>query len=180
MATIGIDKLHYAKVIKDDKTGVTYSTVTRVPGLIEINIDPQTNSTTIYADDMPYATATAQGEINVSINVEDLPLEIHADLLGHEIKDGVMISSGEDEPPDVAIMFQSKQRDGSTKYVKLLKGKFREPSENPKTKTDTPEFVTPTLEGTFINRIYDKIWKKTAVSSNRAFTGAETWYDSVE
>lgn len=179
MSTIGIDKLHIAPLIKDDETGCTYSTPYRIPGLIEANIEPQTNSTTLYADNIAYAVATGLGETKLTLNIEDLPQDVHAKLLGHKIENGVMICNAEDKPPDVAVMFESTKRDGSLKYIKLVKGKFQEPSENPKTATDTPEFVTPTIEGTFIARKCDKVWKMTAESSNTAFTGAKTWYDSV-
>ena len=180
MALIGLDKLYYALLTKDDSTGVTYGTPKRIEGAIEIKTEPQTNSNTLYADNMAFAVETAQGEVKVSVNIEDLPLEVHAELLGHTISNGVMISSGDDKAPDVALLFESKKRGGGIRYVKLLKGKFQEPAENPKTQTDSPEYVTPTLEGTFVNRQFDKIWKKTADSTNPAFTGAAKWYQSVE
>ena len=180
MATIGLENLHIAKCLNDNENSCTYATPMHVPGLIEANIEPQTNSTTLYADNIAFAVATGMGETKLTLNVADLPLETHAELLGHKIKEGVMISSGDDEPPDMAVMFESKMRDGGIKYVKLLKGKFQEPSENSKTKTDSLEFVTPQLEGTFVARQCDKVWKLTAESTNPNFTGASTWYDSVE
>ena len=179
MSTIGIDKLHIAHLTKDDETGCTYSTPYSIPGLIEADIEPQTNSTTLYADNIAYAVATGLGETKVTLNVEDLPQEVYSKLLGHTIESGVTVCNAEDQPLEVAVMFESKKRDGSIKYIKLLKGKFQEPSENPKTATDTPDFVTPTIEGTFIARKCDKVWKMTAESSNKAFTGAKTWYDEV-
>ena len=181
MATIGLKNLYYAKLTKDDLSGVTYeSGTTKIAGLIEANIEPQTNSTTLYADDIPFATATTQGEINVTINVEDLPVEVHANLLGHTVKDGVMRIKGSDIAPYVAIMFESQKRDGSTRYIKLLKGKFKEVKMNPKTKAATPEFVTPQLEGTFISRQYDGMSMKMADSTSSGFTGAANWFSTVE
>ena len=62
----------------------------------------------------------------------------------------------------------------------MLKGKFQEPNDSAKTKTDTPEFTTPTIEGTFVNREYDGISVKMADSGAAAFTGSSKWYQSVE
>ena len=180
MSLVGLNKLHYAKLTKDDSTGVTYSTVTRIVGAIEADIEYQTNATTLYADDKAFAVATASGDIKLSLNVEDLPLDIRADLLGHTVKNGVMEIKGGDEPPYVAVLYESQKRDGSIRYMKLLKGKFQEPNDSAKTKTDTPEFTTPTIEGTFVNREYDGISVKMADSGIAAFTGAAKWYQSVE
>ena len=180
MALIGIENLYIAEMLDDNDSDCTYAAPIHIPGLIEINMEPQTNSKTLYADNMAYAVATAMGETKVSINVEDLSDEIHAKLLGHEIKDGVMISRGGDQAPNFAVLFESKKRDGSIKYVKLMKGKFQEPSENPKTSTNEPDFVTPTIEGTFVGRQCDKVWKLTGETSNPNFTKASTWYNSVE
>ena len=179
-ATVGLKNLYYAKLLKDDSTGINYDTPKRGPALIEINYETNTNETTLYADDMPLDVATSQGETSFSMNSADLPLEMQADLLGHKLINGVLVCSADDVAPYFAVMFENQQRDGSTRYVKLLKGKFKEPSDNSKTKTDSPEFSTPTIEATFINRAHDKLWKKVAVSSNPDFTGADKWYISVE
>ena len=180
MAFIGINNLHYAKLTDDNSSGCTYSTVTKIAGAITVDIQPSSNSNTLYADDAPFAVATALGEITVSIELADLPLKVQADLLGHSISDGVMTASASDKAPYVAILFESAKHDGSTRYVKLLKGMFKEPQESPTTKTDSPEFVTSTIEGTFIAREYDQKWKLTADTSDPTFTGAQNWYSSVE
>ena len=180
MALIGINNLHIAELTNDDSNGVTYTTPTRVIGAITVDVQPSSNSNTLYADDSPFAAATALGEITVSIEVADLPLDIQAKLLGHTVKDGVLTAKGTDKAPYFAIMFESAKHDGTTRYIKLLKGLFKEPTETYNTKTDSPEFSTPTIEGTFVVRTFDNAWKKIADSSDTAFTGAANWYKTVE
>lgn len=180
MALVGLDDLHFSILTNDDSTGVTYSTITPIPGAITVDMQPQSNTNTLYADNSPFAVATAFGGVTVSLEIAALPLEIRAQLLGHEVKDGLMFSKADDVAPYVALMFKSLKHNDSYRYVKLLKGKFNEPQETPTTKTDSPEFATPTIEGNFVSREYDKKWAYMADTDNTNFTGADTWFDSVD
>lgn len=181
MATVGVNKLHYAILKKDDATGVEYETPVRIAGVINVNLSRTTNSNTLYADDSPYEAATSYGGTSISIEVADLPLEAQAALLGHELKDGVLIRKSTDQAPYVAILFESTLADGTTQYVKALKGVFRVPNEEYNTKTDSPEFKTLTIEADFISRKYDHRVDMTVRSSDSdAAKHIATWYTSVE
>ncbi|EJW14155.1 phage major tail protein [Paenibacillus alvei DSM 29] len=90
-AAVGLKNMHYAKLIKDDETGVEYSTPKRLAPAITANITPTVNSATLFADDGPLLTANALGEITVEIGITDLPFDIQADLLG--LKKTLMVSS---------------------------------------------------------------------------------------
>ena len=158
MALVGLDDLHYSILKKDNATGVTYSTVTAIPGAITVDMQPQSNSNTLYADNSPFAVANSFGGVTVSIEIAALPLKVRAELLGHKIESGKMIGKADDVAPYVALMFKSLKHNDKYRYVKLLKGKFNEPQETPTTKTDSPEFSTPTMEGNFVSREYDKKW----------------------
>ena len=155
---IGLDKLHYA--VMTDETTETYATPKPIPGAIEATITPTTNTATLFADDQADEVATSLGGIEVSLNVKDLPPEIRAELLGAKVNaDGVLIESKDDVPPYVALGFRSLKSNGKYRYFWLYKGKFQLSEETFATRTDTPEFQTPTVTAQFVPRAKDGRWR---------------------
>ncbi|MED4726991.1 phage tail protein [Aneurinibacillus migulanus] len=182
MARVGLNDLHYAKLTKDDATGVTYGAPIRIVGAITANISPSTNTETLYADDGPSEVATALGEISVELNVKDLPLEVQADLLGHTLNDqGVLTKNADDQAPYVAIGFRSQKSNGKSIFVWLLKGKFQPSEEEYQTKEDSPTFQTPTIEGSFVKREADGHWQFVGDEDATGFTKAiaDAWFTKV-
>ncbi|MCY9539174.1 phage tail protein [Paenibacillus alvei] len=181
-AAVGLKNMHYAKLIKDDETGVEYSTPKRLAPAITANITPTVNSATLFADDGPLLTANALGEITVEIGITDLPFDIQADLLGlKKNSDGVLVDNADDQAPEVALGFERKTATGAVRYVWLLKGRFKLPTEEAKTAAGTPEFQTPTISGTFLKRIYDGNWRY-RVDSGETGVKPETisnWFKKV-
>ena len=163
MAQVGLRDFHYALLTQDDTSGATYGQMYAVPGLRKADIQPQGGTETLYADDGPYATASALGEVKVSIELADLPIADQARILGHTVgANGQMEYKSSDIAPYVAIAFESDTHDNGTMFVKLVKGKFSEPGTSIETKEQTPKFQTPTIVGSFVCRTYDKVWKQIA------------------
>ncbi|WP_052263172.1 major tail protein [Clostridium tyrobutyricum] len=174
---VGLEHLVYAILHED---GITYDPPKLLSPAIEAKITPKTNSETQYADDKPVETATTLGEIDVELQTQDAPLQARSDLLGHATDEkGILIESGKDNAPYVAIGFKSKKGDNSYRYVWLLKGKFQEIEEDYKTKEDKVSFATPTLKGTFVTRDDDN-WKFTADENNGMNSDVkDKWFDAV-
>lgn len=179
MATIGLRNFYYAKMTEEDtaSTAATYGTPKRVVGLNKIDINPTVNKATLYGDDIALATASSLGEIAVSIDIADLPLEDEAELLGHTVENGVMVSKGTDTAPYVAIMFESEKHNGETRYVKLLKGKFSESKETKDTRGESVNYQISQITANFVARANDSAWKKTQDSTDTAV--ATSWYANV-
>jgi len=178
---ISLRDLHYAKLTKDDLTGVTYDAVKPLAPAISANVNRNSASTSLYADDGVIEVATSVGETELELGVADIPQEVQADLLGHEIRAGVLIRKSSDQSPYVGIAFRSECADGSYKYVWLYKGKFQVPSQEHNTKGESVEFQTRTITGKFANRTFDGI---TDIEANSATTGLPSglitgWFDAV-
>lgn len=181
MSKIGVDNLHFYPITKDDETGVTYSSGVSVPGTVSIDITPSTNNATLYADNMAWETANTMGEVEVSIELADLPKNVQAALLGHTITtDGRLISKSTDEAPYVGISFASLKGNGGTRYVRLTKGRFIEGEDNYQTKGEDIEFQTQTITANFIVRKFDNVWKEIADSDDPdAASIISAWFDSM-
>lgn len=176
---VGLRDLHYAILTQDDVNGVSYDTPVKVSGFINAQINPTTNSETLYADDGPAEVATSLGEITVELQVKDLPLEVQADLLGHQVSNGMLVKSSSDQAPYVAIGFRSLKSNGKYRYVWLYKGKFTTPEHEYQTKEDQPTFQTPTISGSFLKREYDEAWQVIGDEDMPGFDKGNTWFDSV-
>lgn len=181
MATIGLKNLVYSKLTKDDEVGVTYSEVKKIAPAINARISPKTEISNLYADDGAVETVTSLGEIEVELEISDLPIDIQADLQGHTVNAGVIIKKSTDTAPYVAIGFKSEKANGSYRYKWLYKGKFSLFEEEFKTKEDKVEFQTPKLKATFVKRLFDDAWEATADEDAVDFNPltATNWFTSV-
>ena len=154
MATrIGCDSLVYALMTTEDSAteAPVYGGVKTAPGVISININPNSSQETLFADDGPYDTATTLGNIEVAINKAELTTENKADLLGHQVDTkGGIVYGDSDVPPFVAIGFRTLKSNGKYRYVWLYKGKFTDPEDNNETKGDSINFQTDTINGQFV------------------------------
>ncbi|WDU84208.1 major tail protein [Caloramator sp. Dgby_cultured_2] len=171
--------LYYAKLTKDDATGVTYETPILTAGAISAKVSPKSDTQTLYADDGAFETASQLSEITVELELADLPLSVQADLLGHTVTNGVLEAKNTDQAPYVAIGWRSLKSNGKYRYYWLLKGKFQIPDDESKTKEDKANFQTAKITGTFVARIYDGKWKMVGDEDETGFD-ALNWFSETK
>ena len=188
MALIGCDQFHYAVMKTEDTVNAapTYddaSGMKAISGLIKLEVQPTTNSNTLYADNAPLLTTTSLGEINVNLEAADIPLEDLAAILGHAYDKATkkITYKGTDVAPYVAIAFAAQKNDGNeTRFVKLFKGKFSEPNDDSQTQGSSVEFKTPSVTGKFVVLKNDSRWKEIQdADTATAETIATTFFGSV-
>ena len=179
MAKIGLRDLYVAILNEDTAAATSYETPERIIGAITANVNPNSSSATLFADDGPMDTASTLGEIELELGTYDLPLPTQAKLLGHSYDEttGLLKKGANDVAPWVAVGFRSLKSDGSYRYFWLTKGKFRPTEENIETKGDSVNFQTPTITGSFAKRVSDDQWELVAESSNpQSAALINTWF----
>lgn len=181
MATIGLRDVYYALLKNDTPTEATYENPVRIVGAISANVNPNTSTATLFADDGPYDSASTMGEISLELNMADIPAAIGSVLLGHTYANGVLTKKASDQPPYVAIAYRSLKSNGAYRYTWLLKGKFAESEQNNQTKGDSIEYQTPTITGAFVKRDYDDAWQVEADSDDETIADATItgWFTAV-
>mgnify|MGYP001316093510 CR=1 FL=1 len=180
MAIVGLENLVYAKLLKDDATGVQYDTVKPFAPAITAEVETAQETATQYADNGPIAVVTQTGETTLTLTVDEIPLDVLADILGLELKNGVLIYKQDAVPPYVALGFTGNKANGEKRFVWLVKGRFSVPGEEWNTKTDSPEFQNQEIEGTFIRRDFDRIYKIVADTDIPEFAPyKDTFFDTV-
>ena len=142
---------------------------------------------TLYADDGTDTVIKEFKSGSLSLGVNDVGVQTAQDLTGAVLDtNGVLISTGEDEPEPVAIGFRAKAANGRYRYFWLYRVLFGIPSTSLKTKGDSIEFSTPTIEGAISRRnrpdALNKHPWKAEVTEGATGVSASTvadWFDSV-
>lgn len=153
MATIGLDRLYYAKITEDTNGDETYDTPIPLAKAISAELSVELAEATLYADDGAAEIIKEFQNGTLSLGIDDIGVEAASDLTGATIDDNkVLISTSEDGGDPVSIGFRAKKANGKYRYFWLYRVKFGIPATNLATKGDSITFSTPTIEGTVIRR----------------------------
>ena len=153
MATIGLDKLYYAKITQDKDGNETYASPVQLAKAISADLSVELAEATLYADDGAAEIVKEFKSGTLSLGVDDLGGTVASDLTGSTIdSNGVVISAAEDGGDPVAIGFRAKKSNGKYRYFWLYRVKFGIPATALATKGDSITFNTPTIEGTIMRR----------------------------
>lgn len=178
----GLKDVYYAVLTKDDDTGATYSTPVKLGHAISMDIQPNTESGTLYGDNMAIATKTKLRDITITLETSDIPLKDRAIILGHTVDEttGKVTVKGDDKAVYVAILFSATTAEDTTQYYKYLKGKFSPSQQQIETEGEGINFQAPTMEGTFIARSSDgKIYEMIDSADEGSATLIENWFTTV-
>lgn len=187
MATIGMDRLYYAKITEDADGIETYDVPVSLAKAISADLSIELAEAILYADDGAAAVIKDFKSGTLSLNVDDIGATAAQELTGAAVDDnGVLISASENEGAPVAIGFRALKPNNKYRYFWLYRVKFGVPATNLQTKGDSITFSTPTIEGTVMRR--NKLdaqgkhpWKSEATDgdpgvSESVITG---WYSEV-
>ena len=153
MATIGLDKLYYAKITEDANGNETYETPKQLAKAIKADLSVELAEAILYADDGAAEIVKEFKSGKLSLEVNDIGALAAEDLTGAKLDDNkVLISASEDGGDAVAIGFRANKANGKYRYFWLFRVKFGIPETNLQTKGDNITFQTPTIEGTVMRR----------------------------
>lgn len=187
MATIGLDKLYYAKITEDEDGHETYGAPIKLAKAISAGLSVELAEGTLYADDGEDEIVREFKSGKLTLGVNDIGADVAADLTGAEVDDnGALVSASEDAGVPVAIGFRAKMSNGRYKYFWLYRVKFSVPSTDLSTKGDSITFSTPSIEGTISRRhkpdSRDKHPWKTEITDDGTTaikTTINSWYTAV-
>lgn len=187
MATIGLDKLYYSKITESATGDETYATPVQLAKAIDADLAIELLEAVLYADDGADTAIKEFKSGTLTLGIDDIGVQSAQDLTGAVLDtNGVLISSGEDTPAPVAIGFRAKAANGHYRYFWLYRVLFGIPGASLKTKGDSIEFSTPSIEGTITRR--NKLdgankhpWKAevTDGATGVSATTISEWFDSV-
>lgn len=187
MATIGLDRLYYAKITEGENGDETYATPVMLAKAISAELTVELAEATLYADDGAADIIKEFKNGKLSLGVDDIGRTAAEELTGATAdENGVLISASEDGGNPVAIGFRAKKANGKYRYFWLYRVKFGVPNTNLQTKGDSISFQTPTIEGTISRR--NKLdgkgnhpWKAEVNADDQGVSAATItdWYKQV-
>lgn len=153
MATIGFDRLFYAKITEAEDGEETYGVPSLLAKAMKADLSIELAEAVLYADDGAAEVIKDFKSGTLSLGVDDIGVAAAQDLTGAVTDDnGVLISASENAGASVAVGFRALKPDGKYRYFWLYKIKFGIPDTNLQTKGDSITFQTPTIEGTVMRR----------------------------
>ena len=187
MATIGLDKLYYAKITEAANGEESYEKPVQLAKAMSAYLSVELAEATLYADDGAAEIVKEFKSGKLTLGVDDIGSTAASDLTGATIDaNGVIVSTSEDGGTPVAVGFRAKKANGKYRYFWLYRVKFGIPAANMATKGDSITFSTPTIEGTILRRnkadTRGKHPWKAEVTEGDATVTEETivnWYNEV-
>ncbi len=139
-STVGLEDVYIAEVLEDSEDVYNAGVPEIMAPAIDGTIEPTINSKTQYANNIPFAALTQEGDTKVTLNVTGLPQALQAWLTGNsfDAASGRFFNHG-GTPPYFALSFRSQKASGGEVYVQYLKGRFSFAAQDISTKTDTPD-----------------------------------------
>lgn len=187
-ARIGLTDLHFAKLVTDTLTVLSYEAFIAIPGTIRIDVNPNASSETLYTDNKPSIVYSTIGVVDVEIEKDNLPDDLLNYLLGRVQEGAVSYLTNETAAPYVAMAYRQTYDNDTSSYVKLFKGKFMEGEKSTETKGDSINFQTDVITGQFVATTFRKTFGSEAKpivmatvdedSDNYANEGV-TWFSYV-
>lgn len=189
MATIGLDHLVFAEITENSVGEEVFGTPEILAEAISADVSVELLEAILHADDKPSESVKEFKNGKISLGINDLGKTKASRLLGAKIdSNGVLISSGENQPKPVAIGFRARKSNGNFRYFWFYRVVFGIPGTNAQTKGDSINFATPTIEGTIYQRKkadinLDHPWKAEVTEGEGTITKSSSvvtnWFNSV-
>lgn len=176
MARIGLKNFRYSELDENDEVQEPKS----LGKAIDCKVSLELNSAELYADDALAESDYTFNKGTVTITVDDDDDEILAPLLGHTVsEDGEIVRKDTDVAPFIAFgRILTKIVGGTYKYkVEFLsKVKFKDTMPDEKTKGESVEFTTVSIEGS-VMRKSNGDWSKSKTFTT--YDDASEYLDSL-
>ncbi len=116
----GLENAYYAKLTFGAGGEPTFATPVRLPGAVELSIEPQSNTVEFAADnDADYFWEEENRGYSGKLTIANVPLSFYKDILGEEENsaDGTMIEYADAKFSPFALLFQFDGDASKTRHV---------------------------------------------------------------
>lgn len=189
----GVDKFHFAEIIKDDATGYETATPIHIP-VKEIGKSTDSSSEAHYYDNKAMIVVNSESADTITLIIAPPDLDTLSKLIGKSFDPttGMLVDSPK-KNKYYALSYRTKGTDGGYRYVTRLKGQFNIPEETYHTEdenTDTNNtqitFTGIYTEYEFNKGIYDGTkWEKASakgiiVDARYDLVDLTNFFDSIQ
>ncbi|TCJ01576.1 major tail protein [Cytobacillus praedii] len=158
---------------------ITYETPYRIPGAVELSLEPRGDMTEFYADDMLYYSASNNQGYDGTLSIANIPEKFAIDALGEEkdATDMVLTEKANLKGKPFALLFEFDGDVKATRHV-LYSCTANRPTVSGATKTNTAEPQPNELSFVASPRETD-LAVKTKTSDTTPTAIYDAWYQAV-
>ena len=177
--TFGLKNAHYALIEEETEDNITYGTPIKIPGSVEISLEPRGEMTEFYADDMLYYSAQNNQGYDGTLNIANIPDQFAIDCLGEEQdeEDKVITEKANKEGKPFALLFEFDGDVKATRHV-LYNCSANRPTIASTTKSNSKEPNTNELSFVSSPRSTD-LSVKTKTTTKTPDSVYNNWYKKV-
>lgn len=176
----GLKNVHYAVATIAADGSATFGTPKRIPGAVNLSMDPSGEAVNFFADDSKYFSQTPNAGYTGTLEVALVPDDFKVDVLGFKVdSNGALVEDANAITKPFALLFEFQGDEKATRHV-LYNNTAARPSVAGATKEESIEVQTETLNLTS-GMIYvpslDTNVPKTSVKKDQ--TPYATFFDAV-
>ncbi|MDR1014735.1 MAG: hypothetical protein LBL86_07135 [Coriobacteriales bacterium] len=174
----GLRNAHYAVL---DEEGGTYATPVKLPGAVSLELTPEGEESSFYADDAKYFTMTANNGYKGSLELAYIDDAAKAALLGFGTDDnGLALEGPDDVQAPFALLYEVQGDAAGRRYV-FYNVKMARPAESRETQG---EQTTPKTESASISALpftFDgrRVVKASLEYATATATAYDAWFSAV-
>lgn len=152
---ININNIVYCKLLTDETGNTTYSEVKPLSPAIQIQVIASLASGVLYGNGVQEENIAKMTGLAVALDVNKVPIEDRAEILGNKYENGVLVETSGDEAPYIALGYEVPETNGCKELIWLLKGRAQPYNSNVQQSTDNINFSTDSITINFIPRTSD-------------------------
>ena len=170
----------FACLLTDTAEGTTYGDVRSLGAAMQAQVTPSLSSGTLYGNGVQQENIAKLNGIALVLDVNKIPVEERAVVLGNTYKDGVIHEKSGDEAPYIAVGYKVEQTNRKEELIWLLKGRAQPINSNVQQSTENLNFSTDSITINFIPRDSDKELRFFADSANADLTKEQidAWFQT--
>ena len=173
----GLRNVYYAKATDNGSGVLSYAEPVRIPGAVNLSLDPNGETTPFYADDIIYYQSESNNGYTGSLEIALVPDSFRKDILGEtEDANTVLFEKANVQSAEFALLFEFQGDEAQTRHALYRCTASRAPVNGATQENGiTPQ--TETLNLTAMPRINDYIVKSKCPKS--ATTQYNNWFTAV-
>ena len=177
----GLSNVYYAVATIAADGSATYGAPVRIPGAVNLSLEPQGENTPFYADNIVYYTSANNAGYEGDLEIALIPESFKKDVLGYaEDTNGILYEDVDAKAKNFALLFQFEGDVKAVRHV-LYNCTATRPSIASETKTDSTEPTTETITVTATS-VYNAGLEKNIVKARCTKdqpTQYAAWFESI-
>ncbi len=176
--TFGLQDVHYA-IFNENDGVITYDTPKRIPGAVEITMDPKGDLVEFFADNQIYYSAANNMGYEGTLSISNIKQDFLVDVLGEELDetDSVLTEKANAQTKPFALMFQFEGDQRAIRHV-LYNCSANRPTVASSTKSTSSE--PNTIELAFVSSPRpNDLSVRTKTTATTPSNVYDAWYSAV-